>query len=868
MKAEMRNHLDLEAEYLVARGLTPHDARRQAAAVFGGTTQAIESARDLRGSPALAELWRSARLASRTLIRHRAFAIMTIVTLALTIAASTTAFSMLDAVLNPRFHAREPDRLYTVKVIPDPRLIGQPFPKQIERSLAGGGATFESYAVSGPWRGFFVDAVAERGRLTRAATVRSVSANYFPTVGVQPLEGQLTLPGGSDVGSDRAVISDRLRGELFSEGESAVPGTILVNGRPITVVGVVKRYEGIAPLSDDVWILEPRGVPFSPWRLVRIREHATPAQLRTELEALGERAASQMGLRDMHTAFVPAPLAMGMSAQSLHYALIGAGVAVLLIACLNLANLQLARAMGRGSEMAAQAALGATRRHIIMQLLAENAVLVGLGLVLALLLTVGAAELIRVTVPRGIGQLVVAPEISWRMVSFAVAGSALAVALVGAIPAMSVSRVDLNSLLKHRAGSGTSRGQRERYGALVVLQIALAMPLTVGAIMLIGFLWAMTRPNATIERVGYDPAPIIRGQLRWTRTDSGGPISLGEIAPRRLQAITAIPGVHDAALAVGARPAGNTVTVEDGSGEIREVSTLLWNYQIVTPNYFRTLGRPIVSGEDFPVQGAEGATVILDANTANTLWPRANPIGRAIKFGDTRSASPWLRVRGIVGNRYSPRQRELLAAGGSLRLTEAYRLMARTDTAQTSIYKRYEAELDVRTDSTPPVVASALRRYLAELDDAYPPRVQLLTEYLGIPQQIAVMRFMTALFTVFGVLALGLACLGIYGIVTQHIVDHRRDLGIRLALGASPRVIVAAVLRAQNVFALLGIAIGLALTAFTAQWIGGFVGGIGIGTVAVYAGTCVLLFSCAVGSALVPAVRAARIAPMEVLRAD
>jgi ABC-type antimicrobial peptide transport system permease subunit len=118
------------------------------------------------------------------------------------------------------------------------------------------------------------------------------------------------------------------------------------------------------------------------------------------------------------------------------------------------------------------------------------------------------------------------------------------------------------------------------------------------------------------------------------------------------------------------------------------------------------------------------------------------------------------------------------------------------------------------------------------------------------------------------VLALGLACLGIYGIVTQHIVDHRRDLGIRLALGASPRVIVAAVLRAQNVFALLGIAIGLALTAFTAQWIGGFVGGIGIGEVAVYAGTCVLLFTCAAGSALVPAVRATRIAPMEVLRAD
>jgi hypothetical protein len=464
MNAEMRHHLDLEAEYLEARGLTPHDARRQAAAVFGGTTQAIESARELHGSPALADLLRSARIASRTLVRHRAFAIMTIVTLALTIAASTTAFSILDALLNPQFIARDPDRLFTVKVIFDERLNRQEYRRQIDHALAGGGATFESFTASGPWRSFYGEAVAERGRLTRAATVRSVSATFFATIGVQPLEGQLTPPGGIAAGSDLAVISDRLRGELFAEGEPAVPGTILVNGQPITVVGVVKRYEGVAPLSDDVWVLEPRSVPFSWWRLVRIREHATPAQLRAELEGLSERAASQMGLPDTHSAFVPAPLGIGVPAQTFHYALVGAGVAVLLIACLNLANLQLARAMGRGGEIATQAALGATRGNIVTQLLAENAVLVGLGLVLALLLTIGAAELIRVTVPRGIGQYVVAPELSWRMVGFAVAGSVLAVILIGAIPAASVSRVDLNRCSRTvrapapRAGTASGTG--------------------------------------------------------------------------------------------------------------------------------------------------------------------------------------------------------------------------------------------------------------------------------------------------------------------------------------------------------------------------------------------------------------------------
>jgi hypothetical protein len=275
-----------------------------------------------------------------------------------------------------------------------------------------------------------------------------------------------------------------------------------------------------------------------------------------------------------------------------------------------------------------------------------------------------------------------------------------------------------------------------------------------------------------------------------------------------------------------------------------------------------------VRGTDFPAEGAADAAVILDANTAKTLWPRANPIGRAIKFGSARSSAPWLRVRGIVGYRHSETERERLAVEGEPRLTEAYRLVASTDTMPTSMFRRYQAELDVRTDSAAPVVASALRRYLAQLDGMFPPQVQLMTEYLRIPQQIAVMRFMAALFTVFGVLAVGLTCLGIYGIVTQHIVDRRRDLGIRLALGASARVIVATVLRAQNVFALLGVAIGLVLTVLTAEWIGRFSGGVGLGTVAVYAVMCVLLFLCAAASALVPAIRAARVPPMDVLRAD
>ncbi len=863
----MRLHIDLEAEHLTAYGLSPEEARRRAAARFGGVTQAKEAARDLWGSHVSSELSRSFRLASRVLIRHRGFAVMMVLTLALTIAASTTAFSMIDALVNPTFIARNPDRLYVLKVILDSRIRTREHRRLIEESLgSGGGATFESYARSAPWHMTFRPAAAERGKLTRAASALSVSSNYFTTLGVSPLEGQLSPPRGG-TGSEIAVISDRLRTELFADGERVVGQSLVVDGVPITVIGVVRRYEGVAPLVADLWVFEPAGVAFAIQHIVRLKPGASAAQLRSELEALSERAARKVGIPETRTAFVPSQLPIGLSAKTFHYALFGAGLSVLFIACLNLANLQLVRALGRSSEIATQAAVGAGRRNIIGQLLAENAVLVSIGLVLALALTLGAAALIRITVPRNIGTYVVAPDFNWRMVGFAIAGSALAVLLIGAIPALSVSRLDLNSLLKQRAGSGTSRRWSEGFGALVVVQIALAMPLVTGAVTLLTFLWAMTRPEAVTNQVGYDPTMMIRAQLHWTRTDETGPVSLGDVAPRQLRAIRSIPGVRDASLSASAQPPGQRVTVDDGSGEIREVETLLWAYRVVSPTYFRTRGRPIVRGSDFPDAGAGEDAVILDEITAQTLWPRANPLGRAVKLGSANSSAPWLRVRGIVGDRFTTEQREVRLAGGSERLTEAYRLISATDTMPANIYKRYEALVEVRADTNAPAVASTLRQHLSRLDGTRPPQVQLSSEYLGIPQRIAETRFVAALFAIFGALALGLAALGVYGIVAQRVADRRRDISIRLALGGTTRHIVLQVLRAQNVFALLGIAIGLTLTVMTNRLIGGVIG-IDVDSVVLHAAVSAMLFICIVTAAIVPAIRAARVPPMEVLRAE
>jgi putative ABC transport system permease protein len=863
MEAEMRAHLEMETEDLIRRGHDPTTARRHAAATFGGVAQTREAALEARALPAVADLVRSVRLATRTLLRHKAFAFTTVLALGLSIAVNTTTFSVLDAMLNPDVLASHPERLVNVKYLGDAnRALDF---TAAERVLRTGGRTYESFAG---WFPYFWNqqAAVEHARLMRDADVVVVSQTFFSTMGVAPLEGRLSPPADPSAAASTVVISDRLRAELFPGRDHAPGQTILVEGVPVTVLGVARRYAAAPGLDADVWMF-PGPTRAMPARWLRLRPGFTIQDAQAEVDFLAQRLAISSGFPAATSRFYITPTSSQFEAGRFQFALIGAGLAVLLIACTNLANLQLARGLGRSSEIAVQSALGATQRHVVMQLMTENAVMAGAGLAIALLCSVAGNALIRATIPRKIGTYIVAPHTSWRMVAFAAITAAVSLLLVGALPALRASRVDINSLLKSRAGTGAHKRNSRWYASLIVVQIAFAMPLATGAVLLALGAWIVAQPNRLTSAYGFDPTPIVSAELSWPRPDSGSSISLTDATSHVVTRALAIPHVTSAAITTIALPLNRAVTVEDGVGGYHQVDALSWPYTVVSPTYFKTLDVPMVAGTDFSSGDPSAGTIVIDELTAVSLWPRSAAVGHLIKLGDAQSNAPWLRVRGVVGNRMSYEQKQLIIEAGTDRIGKVYRLMTDADSVRGSIYHRYEATLQVRVDSEPQVVASTLRQLL-RAESTNPPRVARMVDVMGIPRRITVSRFIAALFGTFGVLAVGLACMGVYGIVAQAVADRRREIAIRIALGATPSQIVRALLREHNVLVLLGVAIGLVFTGLTMEWLGDFTGPIGYVGVAIYGTMCVVMFIIIVITALVPAVRATRTSPMEVLRAE
>ena len=858
MEVEMRTHLEMETEDLIFRGHDPRTARRQAAAAFGGVAQAREAAIEARTLPAVADLARSIRLATRTLRRHRAFAITTILALGLAIAVNTTTFSVLDAMINPRTTASHPERLHDVRFMGDPRI-------SLGEALDAGGKTYEAFTEWGyPTGGW--GAVTERGNLVREADAATIRVNFFAVMGVAPLEGRLTPPDDRAAASNVVIISDRLRAELFPDRATASGETIALEGRPVTVIGVVKRVAGSGMLDRDIWSFPLANRYWFNGRILRLRAGVTMEETQAELDFIGQRAAAAAGIPDATSHFIITPNSGQFTAGRFHYALIGAALAVLLIACTNLANLQLARGLGRSGEIAVHSALGASRGHVIGQLMTENAVMACAGLFVAVILTFAGNAAIRATIPHNIGNYVVAPQTSWRMVVFAALAAAVSLLLVGVLPALRTARVDINSLLKRRAGSGAHRENARWYGTLVVVQIALAMPLITAAALLAIGAWKSARPGALIHQLGYDPTPLVVARVSWFSADSGRHVVPTDVANRLTSDARHIPHVVEAALSFRSPTLHDAVTVEDGEGGVHQSDAPLWQYDIASPTYLRTLGIPIQRGTDFPPGETGEPSVVIDQVTAMVLWPQSDALGRRIKLGSAHSDAPWLRVRGIIGSLLTDEEKEMVRQTMSTRLGQVIRVMTSTDSIP-RFYRRYEATLQVRVDSQPQAVASALRRALIS-EAVSASKVDLMLDRLGIPRRLAITRFIASLFAVFGVLAVSLACMGVYGIVAQAVADRRRDIAIRIALGATPRQVVRALLREHNVLVLLGVAIGLAITALTMGWIGEFLGTVGSIGLAIYGIMCLVLFAVIVTSALIPAIRATRMGPMEVLRAE
>ncbi len=860
MEAEMRHHLELEAEELMRSGMPASDAQRQAALRFGGVQQRKEEALEDGSLWWLDGLKRDIRISTRTLLRHPSFAITATLALALAIGVNTTMFSVLDAMINPTIGARRPEQLFGLRYYGNfGRRLGR---AATDRALAAGGTTYSAFTGSGYYPN---GGVVERGDVVRQTDVIVIRPNFFGTLGIAPVEGTLAPANDRVTGSASLIISDRLRAELFGEGESPIGKSILVDGSPYKVLGVAKRYGASSSLNTDIWMFAPvdRDLPAN---LIRLRNGVTLREAEREFSLLASRIALGEGEAAKDARFALTPFTRQFEVQRFHYALIGAGVAVLLVACMNLANLQLARGLGRASEIALRSALGASRRHIVTQLMIESGVLAAGALVLAVLLALAGNALLHATIPPKIGAYVVEPQSSWRMVLFASVAAVLSLALVGLAPAIRVSRVNLNSLLKSRAGTGAHRSNRRTYGALVITQIALTLPLVCAAVLLARS--AVQLGSAEYrkrEQFGFDTRPLILATFLLPPSPDAK-IPIAELAANLVSKARGLPNVTEAAVDLSRRLPKGTVAVDDNDGDVREINAYALGYQIVSPSYFRTMGLPIERGHDFPEGGHTEPLIVMDRGTGWYLWPRSAPIGRSMKLGELHSDAPWIKVTGIVGDSLSEDARQMRRMIDTLRINQITQVMTMRDSEPASRFTTF-VRLYVRARRDPQRVASQLRQTL-HLLTIQPPRVQLFEEYRGIPGRVAVQRFIAGIFTMFGLLALGLSALGVYGIVAQSVTDRKREVAVRIALGATPRNIVRALIREGNVLVLAGVAIGLYMTTETIGWLGSFLVYADTENVVVFGALCVALFCAMVLSALIPAFRATKLDPMEVLRAE
>jgi putative ABC transport system permease protein len=822
------------------------------------------------------------RIAARTLKRHKGFTTVAVLSIAVAIALNTVMYSLMDAMLDPQVSARNPELVYRVTYFNAPQRPVHPedLATAVRARLAGFDGMTGSQWFFNSYRS---EPLAENGQRYMRVRVELVWPNYFDFLGTQPLEGRTFVARDEPLAV--AVISDRLARKLFPD-ESPIGRTFTIDGDGFTVIGVVRRNSTFGPLSSDIWRTRGGSRDAIGLSLMRFRVAVDPYTIGDQLKDVAAQLALSVGAPPGSTSFRGRALAIRHYVlTSFHFALIGAVAAVLLVACANLANLQLARGLARTRELALRSAVGASRRQLVQHMVLESAILAVIGLAVGLVLTLWGVHLVKTSIPPAIEDYIIEPQTSWKMFAFAASAALLCVFLVGLIPALHISRVDPDTLLKAGSGTGANRVHRRRYGMMVVAQIGFALPILIGAIVVFNGSWRMhSRDWLTKELYGYDPSPLVVANVPIVVSEPGRTVvvRMAELAAELTSRSRTIPGVTDAATVFRVPPQGKAVTVDDENGHLREEMAHLWSYMVVSPSYYRTMGRSMVRGRDFGEGEFDGTSVIMDAPTATFLWGAHDPIGRAIKLGDAKAVVPFHRVVGIVGDMrdtFAIRRRN---PDANFRLVQVARVMTPKDSlvlaarmvpvgasaVQRALAGRTDVTVYARAQGNAELAAIRLQRGLRSFRSGGQQATAVaMLDQMGISERRIRQDFVSSLFSTFALLGVALVTLGVYGIVSHSVAERKRELAVRISLGAGMRDILHSVLREGNAIVLAGVALGLGLTYFTVGWLSQFFFGEYDGNNSIlFAVIAAGLFAIATVAAFIPALRATRIDPVEALR--
>ncbi|MBV8856406.1 MAG: ABC transporter permease [Acidobacteria bacterium] len=807
-------------------------------------------------------LLRDVRYAVRTLLRQPGFAAVSVLTLALGIGANTAIFSVIDAALLRPLPYREPERLvhlWETKRSRDFERREASYPDLLDWR-AQGQEVFEGLAGYTP-RPF---TLADAGEATRTRGA-AVTANFFDVLGVSAAAGRTFFEGEDGLEGKRvAVISHGLWQRRFGGERGAVGREVTLDGQAYTIVGVLPAAFNFALLGDtEVWtpLAPPPEVAarrYQHWVKVigRLKQGVTLEGAQAHLATVASRierddpgAHAGVGLRA-----VPLREEFVGSVRPVLFVLLGAVGFVLLISCTNVANLLLARAAARQKEVAIRAALGASRWRVVRQLLTESVLLSLAGGAAGLVLALWGVDVLVALIPAA--QRTQMPylqslSLSRDVLLFATGLSLLTGVLFGLTPALSASRTDLQGALKEGGRSTVSRGGRRLRDLLVVTEVALALVLLVGAGLLLKSLVTMLRVDPGFDTRGLLTLRVALPPARYPEGDKA--VRFYEEVLRR---VSAVPGVRGAALTSNLPLAGEggtgTPQIVGRSTPAAELTEA--HLRTVSANYFEVLGVPLVAGRPFAERdGANAPPVLLVNKTfAERVFPGEDPLGRRVTFKFTNEKQ--FEIVGVVGDEK--------VTSLDARTTPVIYFHSRQDSYFDS------AALVLRTDAPDPLaLAPAVRGEVRALDPEVPVyAVQTLEQLVAGSPAAFLRRYPAYLTGVFACVALLLALVGIYGVVSYAVAQRTHEIAVRVALGARSRDVLRLVLGHGLLLALGGIALGALGALALTRLISGLLFGVSAADPAVYGLVALLLAAVALLACLVPARRATKVDPIVALR--
>ena len=879
---EIDAHLAHEIDQNIARGMDAREARAAAHRKFGNPTRVREEIYDMNSLQLFDSIWQDLRYGVRLLRRNPTFAVVAIATLALGTGANTAIFELVNAVRLRTLPVVDAQQLVEVRIDTHDKGLTGRFMSQrpffTEPLLRRVSETQQVFSSMFAYASISLDLAT--GGESRPVQGIWVTGDFFPTLGVSARVGRVLTPGDDrpGCGAPGAVLSDAFWRRHFGADPSAIGRTLSLNGHPFEVIGVTppsffgvevgRGFDVAIPLcaepivrgeqtgigKTDVWFLDVLG---------RLKPGVTAEQASAQLATLSKPVFSatlpgQFMPQDQadYLAYTLVTRAAGTGVSSLRanyatplWALLGATAVVLLIACANLANLLLARATAREREIAVRLAMGASRRRVIRQMIAESLLIAGAGALGGLFVASWFSRMLVASLNTQSTQVFIDLAMDARVFAFTVAVAAAAALFFGLAPALRSTRLSLAATMKS-GGRGTTDG-RERFGlrrALVVAQVALSLMLVTGALLL-----GRTYHNIVATDPGFRQDGVVIASLDLRRTGAA-PEARPTLTHRIEDALAAIPGVDGVAETFIVPVSGsgwNNRAVVDGKTMPGNV-----NMNMISEHYFSVLATPVLRGRIFDARidtpESEPSAVVNEAFAAKFLGGR-EPVGRTFQIESRDANPPTYRVVGVVAN----------TKYGDLR--EAFEPIAYFARSQQKDAGPFTTFL-LHATLPPSRVTEAATAAITGVNPA------ILVQYQTLPDQIADTlvseRLMAALSFCFGVLAMAIATIGLYGVMSFMVARRRSEIGIRLALGAERSRVVAMIVREALVLLSVGAVIGVALSMASGRAVAALLYGLTPSDPATITTAVGGLALVSLLASWLPARRASRVPPTVALRED